>query len=460
MDTDQLIDWWQRGGLAVPPGAHVEVDGSDPVLECRHRAGEAAAAAMGLAGVWSAHMGELRGGAPQTVRVDVTDAATALLGFLYQKAEDLDLTRAQSPLTALYATSDDRWIHLHGGFPHLAKGTVDLLGCDSTAESVAASVAQWPAVELETAIADAGLCAAVARTRGEWGEHPQGRALAELPTVAIRRIADAPPRRRPESTRPLDGVRVADLTRVLAGPTCGRTLAAHGADVLRIGSPSLPSVEPFVVETGHGKRNAFVDLDTTEGQRCLAGLLSTADIFCQSYRPGSLDRRGLDPEALAQTSPGIIYVSISCYGNVGPWSERGGWEQLAQTATGIAAAEGRDAPPRLIPAAVTDYTTGYLAAAGAMAALARQMTEGGSWLVEVSLCQTARWVQSGGDRCDPETATGLGDVESRLASTDSPWGTLAYLEPPEQMEHTPAHWERPPQALGSASPVWRTTSHG
>jgi crotonobetainyl-CoA:carnitine CoA-transferase CaiB-like acyl-CoA transferase len=430
------------------------VAGSDPVLEARHRPGEAAAAALGLLGAWSAHIGEQRGAEPQSVRVDTGSAAASLLGFAVQSAERLDLTRYQNPLSALYPTADDRWIHLHGGFPRLADGLTALLGCDATAESIGAAVKTWSGDALEDAIAGAGLCAALARTTTEWGEHPQGLALAGLGAVTIRRIGDAPPRRRPPGHQPLSGVRVADLTRVLAGPTCGRSLAAHGADVLRVGSPNLPSVEPFVVETGHGKRCAFVDLDDDDGMRKLLDLVAGADVFCQGYRLGSLAERGLGPEELADLAPGLVYVSINCYGHVGPWAQRPGWEQLAQTTSGIAMAEAVDRVPKLIPAAATDYTTGYLAAVGTLIALSRQIDEGGSWLVEASLCQTAGWIQSGGADRDPATAIGLGDVASRRRTVDTAWGAVAHLPPVEWLERTPARWQRPPAPLGTHDLSW------
>lgn len=454
MDDAALRRWWEHSGLQPPPDARVRVSGSDPVLAVRHRPGEAAAAALGLLGAWSAHIAEQRGGDPQIVRVDTRAAAASLLGFLFQSAERLDLTRYETPLTALYPTADNRWIHLHGGFAHLADGLTALLDCDATAESVGQAVRTWSGEALEEAIADDGLCAALARTKSEWADHPQGRALADLGAVTIRRIGDAPPRHRPPSERPLSGVRVADLTRVLAGPTCGRSLAAHGADVLRIGSPNLPSVEPFVVETGHGKRCAFVDLDDDAGARRLLDLVADADVFCQGYRKGSLAERGLGPEELAALAPGLVYVSINCYGHVGPWAERGGWEQLAQTASGIAMAEAVDDAPKLIPAAATDYTTGYLAAAGALIALSRQIDEGGSWLVEASLCQTSQWIQSGGADCDPGVATGLGAVDARRRTVDTAWGAVTHLPPVEELESTLVQWERPPAPLGTHDPTW------
>ena len=454
MDDDVLQRWWERGGLEPPPGARVSVSGSDPVLGVRHRPGEAAAAAIGLMGAWAARIGEQRGGDPQTVRVDTSAAAASLLGFAFQSAEALDLTRYQNPLSALYPTKDDRWIHLHGGFPHLADGLTSLLGCEVTAESIGAAVKTWTGDALEDAVAEAGLCAALARTQAEWNEHPQGRALAGFGALTIRRIGDAPPRLRSMDDQPLSGVRVADLTRVLAGPICGRSLAGHGADVLRIGSRSLPSVEPFVVETGHGKRSAFVDLDDQEGANHLRDLAAEADVFCQGYRKGSLERRGLGHEEVAAFNPGVVYVSINCYGHVGPWAGRPGWEQLAQTAGGIAMTETVDDVPRLIPAAATDYTTGYLAAAGTLTALSRQMDEGGSWLVEVSLCQTGTWLQSGGADCDAASATGLDDATARLQTVDTAWGVVSHLPPVEQLERTPARWRFPPVPLGSHDLTW------
>ena len=455
MDETALHDWWKRGQLQLPPGARVTVTGSDPVLASRHRPGEAAAAALGMLGAWAAYIGEQRGTAAQEVSADTRVAAASLLGFALQSVEGLDLSRYRTALTAIYPTADGHWIHLHGGFDHLVDGLTDLLGCDSSAESVGGAVETWIGAELEDAVAEAGLCAVLARTRSEWAEHPQGQALANLGAVTIRRIGDAPLRERPSGDRPLAGVRVVDLTRVLAGPTCGRSLAAHGADVLRIGSPNLPSVEPFVIETGHGKRSAFLDLEEPDGLDRLTKLVMGSDVFVESYRNGSLAKRGLGPEDLAALNPGLIHVSINCYGHVGPWAGRGGWEQLAQTTSGIAMAEAIDGVPTLLPAAATDYTTGYLAAGGTMMALSRQMEEGGSWVVEASLCQTSQWLQSGGSDLDPIAATGFGDVADQLGTVESSWGELKYLPLVEQLSLTPARWDLPPAPLGTHNLEWR-----
>jgi crotonobetainyl-CoA:carnitine CoA-transferase CaiB-like acyl-CoA transferase len=450
----RLAEILGAAGLALPDGARAEVTGADPVLASRFPIGEAAAAALAVGAASASELWKLRGGASQGARVDVRAAAMSLIGFILQRLDSpLDLARHMTPLTALYPTGDGRWVHLHGGFPQLGQGLLDLLGCPPEAEALGAALQRWKAPDLEDAAAARGLCAAMVRTPKEWDAHPQRIALADRPAVEILPIGDAPGEALTPADRPLTGVRVLDLTRVLAGPTCGRTLAAHGADVLRIGAKRLPSIEPFVVETGHGKRNAYLDLERPAEHEKLLALVRGADVFCQGYRSGSLAGRGLGPEALARLRPGIVYVSINCYGHEGPWAGRPGWEQLAQTVTGIAATEG-GGTPRLIPAAATDYTTGYLAAYGVMEALRRRAAQGGSWHVRASLVQTGMWLTRLGADRDPEAAPGIGDPNDRLASCETDWGRLTHLRPPIEMERTPPRWERPPTPLGSAPPEW------
>jgi len=241
---------------------------------------------------------------------------------------------------------------------------------------------------------------------------------------------------------------------VLAGPACGRTLAAHGADVLLVNSPSLPNVPPFVLDTSHGKRSAFVDLGTDDGRQALTSLVGDADVFAQGYRGGALERKGFGVDDVMAARPGIIYVTINCYGDVGPWRNRPGWEQLAQSVSGIAAVQGGEGPPERIPAAACDYTTGYLAALGTMAALARRATEGGSYLVQASLCQTAGWIVGQGARCDAAAATGLGGVTGWMVESDTAEGRLRHLGPVVEMSSTPPRWERPSPPLGADQAVW------
>ena len=468
MDPDALAERWSALGLAPGPGAAevaVEVVGADPVLATGHRIGEGAAAAVAFVGREAAALHHRRGGPTQAVGVDVAAAATSLIGFVVQQAEGIDLTRVRNATIAPYATADDRWVHLHGGFPHLAAGLLDLLGLPSGAEddpeAIGAAVAAWDAQHLEDAIAEAGLCGAMVRSPEEWAAHPQGAHLAGLPVVTVERLDDAPARPLPTVTgdrpRPLDGVRVVDQTRVLAGPTCGRTLASLGAQVLRVGAARLPSVEPFVVDTGPGKRNAFLDLAEGEDRASFDALVAGADVVTQGYRPGALDRLGVSPAHLAEASPGVVVVQISCYGATGPWGERPGWEQLAQSASGMAwldGAMGEGGAPRLTPAAATDYTTGYLAAAGALVALGRRSVEGGSWLVRASLAQTAGWLLGAGPRAEASEAVGVGELGERQLTTDTAWGRLTHLAPVLDLPATPCRWDRPPEPLGASPPAW------
>jgi crotonobetainyl-CoA:carnitine CoA-transferase CaiB-like acyl-CoA transferase len=247
-------------------------------------------------------------------------------------------------------------------------------------------------------------------------------------------------------------VRVLDLSRLLAGPTNGRTLAEHGADVLLVNSPRLDNIPAFVMDTSHGKRSCCVELDDPSGVATLRALAAEADVFTQGYRGGSLERRGFGPSDLAELRPGIVVVTINCYGDAGPWRMRPGWEQMAQTVSGLAVGQGGSDHPALVPAAACDYTTGYLAALGTMAALWRRSVEGGSYHVRASLCQTATWF-AGAPPVSGEP-NGFGDADSFLTSSDTPYGRLRHLAPVARLDATPARWEVPTSPIGTHRAAW------
>ena len=259
------------------------------------------------------------------------------------------------------------------------------------------AVARWDALELEEAIIAANGAGGMVRSMEEWARHPQSAAVASLPLLEIEKIGDSPPEALPDGSRPLSGIRVLDLTRVLAGPTCARTLAEHGADVMKITAPHLPSIPAQEYDTGHGKLSAHLDLRQEGDLETMRELVREADIFSQGYRPGTLAKRGLSPEDLAALRPGIIYISLSAFGRLGPWSSRRGFDTVVQTVSGITARQGELFPgaepgPQFYPVSAIDYLTGYLMAFGSMVALARRVREGGSWLVRISLAQTGRWL--------------------------------------------------------------------
>ena len=439
-----------------------EVRGADPVLATPFPVGEVAAVALATIG---AGLHRLTA-ATASVRVDVIDAAASLLSFLYLQVDATDgisLFRDVNPaFSTFHRCRDDRWIHLHGGFPHLRDGTAALLGVagDADHETVAAACARHDAFVLEDQLASAGMCGAVARTPDEWRDHPQGQAMAGQPAVRVTASQPAVTRAPARSAlagddrRPLRGLRVLDCTRVLAGPTCGRTLAALGADVLRVGSSRLPTIAMFEIDTGAGKRAADVDLDSEIGRTAFGELLAGADVVVWGYRRDASVRHGLDPSALAASRPGLVTVGLTAYGARGPWADRRGWEQLAQTATGIATVQGTTATPALIPAAATDYTTGYLAAAGVVAALADH--PGGAH-VEVSLVQTAQWLLAAGATLEPDRAAGIPAqlVADRLVEEQSPWGRVRRLPFPLTVDGLDLGWDHPAEPLGSSAPVWR-----
>jgi crotonobetainyl-CoA:carnitine CoA-transferase CaiB-like acyl-CoA transferase len=275
-----------------------------------------------------------------------------------------------------------------------------------------------------------------------------------VPRVEIIKIGDSDPEPLPAGDRPLAGVRVLDLTRILAGPTHARTLAQYGADVLHITAPKLPTSQVWVMDTNQGKLSAYLDVDVADEADRLRSLLRDADVFAQGFRAGALERRGFGAEQVAAARPGIIYVSINCYGHVGPWVDRPGWEQLAQTVTGLAAAQGTPDHPQRMPVAACDYTTGYLAALGTLVALGRRARGGGSYHVRASLCQTGMWFQRLGPRCDPSQAIGPGDVEDMTIEADTAWGKLRYLTPCVELSETPVFWERQPVPLGTHPALW------
>jgi len=282
--------------------------------------------------------------------------------------------------------------------------------------------------------------------------------VASLPPFTIERIGDAARQPLPAAERPLSGIKVLDLTRIIAGPVCGRTLAAHGADVLLVTAAHLPSLYPLVVDTGRGKASTSLDLREPSACETLASLARDADIFVQGYRPGAVAGHGFSTQELARLRTGIVYVSLCAYGHEGPWARRRGFDSLVQTASGFNDAEakafGCDKPKEL-PCQELDHATGYLLAFAAMAALARRATEGGSWHVRCSLAQTGHWFRNlgriAGTACpNPK----FDDVRDCLEESDSGFGRLTAVRHSGVLTETPTRWARPSVPLGSDAPAW------
>ncbi|MBP0591310.1 CoA transferase [Paraburkholderia sp. LEh10] len=452
---------WSVAGCDPASLAHVSIDGNDPVLPSVFRVGTLASASIAATGLAAAECFRLRTGQMQRVDVSVRRALAAFRSERYLRVNGGLPPELRHPVTGFYATRDGRWIQLHTNFAHHLQGVLNVLGCDGDRGAVAQAIRGWDGARLDQTLADAGLCAALIRSPREWAALDQAKAIANLPLFEIERIGDAPPEApgRGAAQRPLSGMRVLDLSRIIAGPVAGRALAQHGADVLLINGPHLPNIAPLVIDNGRGKRSATLDLREASAREQLLALAGEADVFLQAYRPGSLAARGFAPEALARVRPGIVCVSISAYGHAGPWAARRGFDSLVQSASGIAYTESRAAGvdgPKHLPCQALDHATGYLAAFGAMVALARRAQEGGSWLVRLSLAQTGRWLQSMGQIESGWRAPDItyDEVQDCLHDVDSPFGRVRAAAPAEQMSVTPAFYAQPPVPIGTHAPRW------
>lgn len=312
----------------------VDIEGDDPGLPSVFRVGTLAAASIGAAGLAAARLHRLRGGAEQRVGIDVRRALAAFRSERYLSVDGGAPFELRHPVTGYFETRDGRWIQLHANFAHHLHGILRVLGCGESRDDVARAIrANWDGAALDEALAEAGLCAALVRTPREWAALEQARAVAGLPLFEIERIDDGgdggdggevrAPAWRP-GARPLEGVRVLDLTRIIAGPVAGRVLAHHGADVLLINGAHLPNIAPLVIDNGRGKRSATLDLREAADRAQLHALVRDADVFVQGYRPGALAAHGFAPEMLARERPGIVCVSICAYSHRGPWREQVG----------------------------------------------------------------------------------------------------------------------------------------
>ena len=439
-------------------------DAKDPLLPTPFRIGEASTAALGAVGLAVSDIWETRTGRTQKVAVDARQATASLRSGRYMQFDGDKVSTERNPVMGVYPAKNGRWSYLHCNFPNHRAAALSVLGVAENKEAVRQAVAGWDALELEEAIIAAKGAGGMVRTMDEWAQHPQAAAIASLPLLEIVQIGDSPPEPLPAGDRPLSGVRVLDLTRVLAGPTCARTLAEHGADVMKITGPHLPNIGYQEYDTGHGKLSAHLDLREQSNLDTLLGLVGQTDVFSQGYRPGTLGSRGLSPESLAELRPGIVYISLSAFSHVGPWASRRGFDTVVQTVSGITSRQGDLFPgaepgPQFYPVSAIDYLTGYLMAFGALVALNRRAREGGSWLVRISLAQTGRWLVGLGQTPESElqdvpTDFTPEELERWSLTSETPGGRLHHLGPVVQLSETPPRWARPAVPLGFHQPVW------
>ncbi|KAF8158508.1 CoA-transferase family III domain-containing protein [Crassisporium funariophilum] len=427
---------WLASGLPENILNHLILAGNpDTAVPSSFRIGVAAQTAIALSGLSAAYLHRLRSGDSkmQDVTVDARHAVLSCHSEAWYTIDDhLPAESSWDTIAGLYKTADDNWVRIHTNFPHHRAGVLTLLGIADdpqlTKNIVAEAILQRNSQEFETECAARGMCVTAFRSSAEWDAHEQAKALLGVPPVLISKVREAPRqwtfgvyrhRSVANNPRPLSGFKVLDLSRVLAGPIAGRTLAAHGADVLLVTSPTLPSLPALDMETSMGKRTAQLDLNLPRDVNKLDFLVNTADVFLQAYRPGGLDEKGFGVEDVlgmrSARDEGVVYASLRAWGWEGGWKGRRGFDSLVQTATGFNADEAEayksftkaegPAVPRPLPLQALDHAAAYFLAFGINVALCKRITLGGSWEVRVSLAAVGQWIRSLG-RMTPEQAFG------------------------------------------------------
>jgi len=470
--TDSVRYVWRELKLPENAANAVNFTGSGVGVESSFKIGHLAQASIALSALTAAlfysHRKHVR--MPEVV-VDLQHAVTE---FKSERMVTVDRERIKAvgqTIGGLHQCADG-YVRIHDGFPNHRDATRKLLGCNPGDDraAVAERILTWNALDLETIGSDSGLALAALRSYEQWDITSQAGAVADFP-ILIRKICDAPPpsqdgvTRSTEGSKCLSGIRVLDMTRVIAAPVAGRTLAAHGADVLWVTSPSLPDQPHLDIDTGRGKRTARLNIDNAEDKRTLETLLEDAHVFLQSYRPGSLSRRGFSPEQVAQRSnAGIICANLSAYGPDGPWSHRRGFDSLVQTCSGMNVSEaehhGVGEAARPTPVQALDHASGYFMAAGISAALYRQAIEGGSYEVNVSLAGTMKYLRSlgqldGNIGPDHSGRNLVGDVPADMfEERDSAFGKIRALKHSAHIKGVGVGWAIMPKPLGSDDARW------
>jgi crotonobetainyl-CoA:carnitine CoA-transferase CaiB-like acyl-CoA transferase len=420
---------------------------------------ELAVGAVAAALLAAAELAQARGAGRPMVELSAEHVALSFRSERLALAGGGPVMAGFAPLSRIVRCAGGGWARTHANYPHHAQALGRALGIDVLQDNtlavaeLEAAAASLGSVALEERVVAAGGCAAALRSVEEWAAHPAGRAAAAGSLVAWEdEIATHPGRPLPPgATRPAPaaGVRVVDLTRVIAGPVAGRTLAALGAEVLRVDPPALPELPAQHVDTGPGKRSALLDLSDAQRRE---RLLAAADVVLLGYRPGSLARFGLQSDALAERHPHLVQVSLSAWGTAGPWADRRGFDSLVQVASGIAATSAApDGTPGVLPAQALDHGTGQLMAAAALRALTHRARGEVIAPARLSLARTAATLLDHERPASAATAaTGTADARRHRVE----YGEVALIAPPGSLDGVPLSWRHGPRPLGADAPTW------
>lgn len=450
-----LDEAWEAltGGAGTGPRRpHLNVTGHRGHLPSRFGAQDVAVACIGVA----LGAGSTLGGGTADLTLDRSHAAAAVTSERWFARDGRSTGVGFAPLSKFWRAGDG-WVRTHANYPWHRDALLHALGVPDDADRVASAIAARGADEVQEAVFHAGGVAAAVRTFDEWRVHPQGVAVSREPLIGHQVAGDARARRpaAAEPSQPARGVRVLDLTRVIAGPVCTRLLGALGAAVLRIDPPQRFDMRPDAPSDSLlGKRSAFLDLRTAGGGDRLHELLDAADVVVCGYRPGALEPFGLDPGALAERHPGLVAVYLDAWGHTGPWRDRRGFDSVVQAPSGIAMGESADgAEPGSLPCQLLDHGTGYLSAAAVLDGLRRQRELGGTHVRRLSLARTAWWVActdaGDGGLADPEPGTPwLVELQTRDA------GSVVAVAPPGRVGDEPLGWPSPVSSYGADQPEW------
>ena len=449
-----------------PWTGRLEVTGEPGQLPSRLPVEDVAIACVGVALLAAAALHAGRGGEQwRELRLDRRHVAAAVRSEAWVRVNGEPAGAGFAPLSRFWPAAGG-WVRTHANYPWHREALLRALRCGEDPEGVAAAIAGLGAVEVEDLVTGAGGVAAAVRTEADWQASPAGQAVAAARLVegglgrdagwdGVYSIGGAAPRRRPAGTLPASGVRVLDLTRVIAGPVATRYLAALGADVLRLDPPEHPELRSQAYDQLLGKRSALLDFGAPGGSARLHELLAEADVLVHGYRPHALDRFGLAPQALAERHPGLVVVSLSAWGRNGPWGERRGFDSIVQAASGIAVTESPDGErPGALPCQLLDHGTGYLCAAAVLRGLAAQATRGGTLFRELSLARTGYWLL-GQPRAAAAAPAAASDPAAWLTTVAAADGPVTVIRPPGQLDGRELAWPSPLTGYGTDQPAWR-----
>lgn len=467
---DSIHHVWTELGLPSDAVKSLDLQGQGNGLPSSFKVGHLAQASIALAALTASLFHATRGST--SLPVVTVPLEHAVIEFLSERFYTLDgkpPDKTRGALAGLQKTTDGH-VRIHDAFPNHSKAALQLLGCDdnSDPETIRQQLSRWKAIDLESAAFKHDAVIVALRSYEHWDATPQAQAIRDFP-ITITKIANGPSgfpdRIKSGHGKCLRGIRVLELSRVIAAPVAGRTLAAHGADVLWITSPKLPDLPTLDRDVGRGKRTAQLDLSLEKDKQTMLQLLEDADVYIQSYRPGSLAAKGFSAEEVAAKSKnGIVCASLCAWGTAGPWAGNRGFDSIVQTCSGINVSEaehfGEGEVSRVLPCQALDHASGYFLATGVMAALYKRATQGGSYEVDVNLAGTGKYLRSLG-QYDGNTGFACGDYQDQtdvpeecLETRVTEFGELKAVKHSARIQGVDVGWDVMPKPLGSDEAVW------